>query len=176
MIMNKEVEKYFLEYLHIKNHFRQDNFWYRKKLVNLKNVKKYQYERLKIMSRTMKFKTFQRYLFINFFFNEKFNIYRSEVDNTFINAYMLYHDNSQYHYKKDVSLIKKIIKDKKIKINYNMLYDLYEKKKIFFFTIVNLYEKFQEKLKFKDDRDKLKLDKYIYLKNIIKGVKYECKD
>lgn len=171
MAMSKEVEKYFIEYLQIKNHLRIDNFWYREKKVNLKNVKKYQYNIVKGMCRTMKFKTFQKYLLVNFFFNEKFSIYKKEIDKTFTDAYLIYHDNQEYYYKKDIRTIKKILDEKKIKINYDVLYNLYEEKKIFFFTIIRVYKKFKDKLKFKNEKDKLKLDKYIYLENIIKESK-----
>lgn len=162
--MNSEVEKYFLEYLQIKNHFRDENFWYGEKKVNIKNAKKYQYNIIKSFSRQMSMKTFRRYLTINFFFNEKFNIYDKKIDDSYLNSYFMYQNNPAYYYKQDIGFIKK----NGIKITYDILYNYWKEKKIFFFSIIEIYKKFEKQLKFESKQDKLKLDKYIYLEEKIK--------
>lgn len=170
--MNQEVEKYFIEYIQIKSHFRRNDFWYMKNKLNWntikRNVKKHQYNMIKEYSKWMKFKTFQKYLFVNFFFNEKFNVYSKKIDKTYVDKYYIYNDNVKYHYKNDIKVIKEELGNK---INFDLLYNLYKRNKIYFFTIVLIYKKYKDKLKFKDEHDRLMLDKYIYLEKKIKESK-----
>lgn len=165
--MMSEIKQYFFHYLSIKNHFKRKDFLYGKNGISLKYVKKHQYDFITKYAKTMTLKTFKKYLMINFFFNDKFNIYSKEIIKVYFDAYYIYYSNKDYYYKRDVKIIKEYCDKFSLKINYEMLYNLYIKKEIFYFTIIELYKIYKGKLEIEKEI-KEKLDKYIYLENKIK--------
>jgi hypothetical protein len=69
----------------------------------------------------------------------------------------------KYNYEKDI----KYIKENCVKIDYGILYNMYVEGKIYYYSIINIYKKYRDKLKI-DEKNKLKLEKYIYLEQKFK--------